>query len=393
MRKTLSALMLVSSFGFCLPQMAFAGEEEAAEHHRALEEMRRLSGRNAWSGVERNFQLILKLQDMGESPTAEDWMLGAQAARAMGNMTECRERLASSVRISPEREAVDLLSEIDRTYGLVDLAAEKGVDATLTPAAMPFVPDQRKAIESAQKAVKEDLSFEGLLPAGTYTYGGEEFVLNAGTEVVEIQLAALDGRDPTEPFSFLYVGPRLDLGAAFTVGGEPSVEAGVVSPPSFSGMGARLSAGVEMGLSPLLGLYAEVGYHGLTSSVDRADSELLEADGRAFSGHQLRTGFLSLGPTFRFDALWLNVGPTVSMGVAQSTNADESDRDNIMWVTSGPMATVGGQAGVSYSVMEVGRDLAAAVSLLGGAQHDSQRLYPWGQFAVTLGPVPRTVLP
>jgi len=191
MRKTLSALMLVSSFGFCLPQMAFAGEEEAAEHHRALEEMRRLSGRNAWSGVERNFQLILKLQDMGESPTAEDWMLGAQAARAMGNMTECRERLASSVRISPEREAVDLLSEIDRTYGLVDLAAEKGVDATLTPAAMPFVPDQRKAIESAQKAVKEDLSFEGLLPAGTYTYGGEEFVLNAGTEVVEIQLAAL----------------------------------------------------------------------------------------------------------------------------------------------------------------------------------------------------------
>jgi hypothetical protein len=91
--------------------------------------------------------------------------------------------------------------------------------------------------------------------------------------------------------------------------------------------------------------------------------------------------------------LWLNVGPTVSMGVAQSTNPEESDRDNIMWVTSGPMATVGAQAGVSYSVMEVGRDLAAAVSLLGGAQHDSQRLYPWAQFAVTLGPVPRTVLP
>jgi hypothetical protein len=308
-------------------------------------------------------------------------------------MTQCRDRLAESVRITPEREAVDLLSEIDRTYGLVNLSADKGVEAALAPAAMPFIPDQRKAIEAAQKEVAESLAFVGILPAGTYTFGAEEFVLSAGTEAVEIQLEALGGRDSSEPFSFLYVGPRLDLGAAFTAGGSPNVEAGVVSPPAFSGMGARLSAGVEMGLSPLMGLYAEVGYHGLTSSVDRSDKELLETDGRAYSGHQLRTGFLSLGPTLRFDALWLNVGPTVSMGVAQSTNPEESDRDNIMWVTSGPMATVGAQAGVSYSVMEVGRDLAAAVSVLGGAQHDSQRLYPWAQFAVTLGPVPRTVLP
>jgi len=391
MRKSLSTLMLVSTFGLCLPQISFAGEEEAAEHHRALEEMRRLSGRNAWTGVERNFQLLLKLEEKGEPLTAEDWMLGAQAARAMGNMTKCRDRLAASVRISPEREAVDLLSEIDRTYGLVNLVSDSGMDVVLSPAAMPFIPDQRKSIESAQAAVQESGSFEGLLPSGTYTFGAEEFVLSAGTAVVEIQLESLGGRDSSEPFSFLYVGPRMDLGAAFTAGGSPTVEAGVTSPPAFSGMGARVSAGVEMGLSQIMGLYAEVGYHGLTSAVNRADSDLLEEDGRAYSGHQLRTGFLSVGPTLRFSSLWLNLGPTVSMGVAQSTNTDESDRDNIMWVTSGPMATVGAQAGLSYPVMEVGTGLAAAVSLLGGAQHDSQRLYPWGQFAVTLGPVPRAV--
>jgi hypothetical protein len=88
----------------------------------------------------------------------------------------------------------------------------------------------------------------------------------------------------------------------------------------------------------------------------------------------------------------VNLGPTVSLGVAQATNDDESDKDNIMWVTEGPMATVGGQIGFSYAVMEVGTNLAAAVSLLGGAQHDSQRLYPWGQVALTLGPVVEKVV-
>ena len=81
------------------------------------------------------------------------------------------------------------------------------------------------------------------------------------------------------------------------------------------------------------------------------------------------------------------------MCIRDSTNTDEADRENIMWVTSGPMATVGGQASLSYAILEVGTDLAAAVSLLGGAQHDSQRLYPWGQVALTLGPVAQKGLP
>jgi len=391
MKHLLSAIILTSSLSFAGSNPAFGGEREAAEHQRYLEEMRKLSARNAWSGVERNFQLMLALEEQGEKLTDEDWLLGAQAARALGNMTACRERLASSVRLNPDREAVALLQEIDRTYGLVDLSSDKGLDPTLSPSMMPFIPDQKKAIENAQKQVEDTGSFEGILPAGTYTFGSEEFVLSAGTAVVEISLSALVGRDPSEPFSFLYVGPRVDLGGAYTLGGEPSVDAGVSSPPAFAGMGARASAGVEMGISPLIGLYAEVGYHGLTASVDRSDKAQLEAEGRAFSGHQLRTGFLSIGPTIRFDPVWINVGPTVSIGVAQATNTDEADRENIMWVTSGPMATVGGQVAVSYSILPMGRDLAAAVSLLGGAQHDSQRLYPWGQVALTLAPVPRKV--
>ena len=220
MQKSLSLLIALASFAAVVPETSYAGEREAAEHQRFLEEMRKLSARNAWTGVERNFQLLLKLQDEGEVLTAEDWMLGAQAARNLGNMTNCRERLAASVRIKPEREAVALLEEIDRSYGLVDLSADKGVDATLAPAAMPFIPDQRKAIELAQAQVVETGAFEGILPAGTYTYGSEEFLLSAGTAAVEIQLKALSGRSSSEPFSFLYVGPRLDLGGACTMAGE-----------------------------------------------------------------------------------------------------------------------------------------------------------------------------
>ena len=165
MHKSLSAMIAILSFTAFQPDLAFAGEQEAAEHQRYLEEMRKLSGRNAWTGVERNFKLLLKLQDDGEVLTAEDWLLGAQAARNLGNMTSCRERLAASVRIKPEREAVGLLEEIDRSYGVVELSSDKGLEAALAPAAMPFIPDQRKAIEYAQAQVAENGAFEGILEA------------------------------------------------------------------------------------------------------------------------------------------------------------------------------------------------------------------------------------
>ncbi|MEC7241188.1 MAG: hypothetical protein VXW32_08100, partial [Myxococcota bacterium] len=62
MRKSLSMLIALASFATVFPETSFAGEREAAEHQRFLEEMRKLSARNAWTGVERNFQLLLKLQ-------------------------------------------------------------------------------------------------------------------------------------------------------------------------------------------------------------------------------------------------------------------------------------------------------------------------------------------
>ena len=44
---------------------------------------------------------------------------------------------------------------------------------------MPFAPDQRAAIEFAQKALKKKATFKGWLPAGEYTLGSASFTVKA----------------------------------------------------------------------------------------------------------------------------------------------------------------------------------------------------------------------
>jgi len=363
-----------------------AGELESAEHHRLQEEMQRLSGRNAWSGVERGFQSLLELQEEGEELTAGDWAMGAQAARALGDITKCHYRLTMAVSMEGDRELVDLLSEIDTVYSTVRLSTDRTSAAELSPAMMPFVPDQRGAIELAQASITENRSFEGLLPAGNYTFGNESFVIVPGGPDIVIDVLVGPSGDGGG-LQFAYVGPRANLGAAFTQGGTPAVDTGVVSPPAFSGFGARAGVGVEVGMNESLGMFVEIGYHGLSSAVERSDSDLIASAGDAFSGNQLRTAYLALGSSYRLGDISLSGGLVVGAGVAQATNPDEAQVDELMWVTSGTMATAGAQAGLGYDVVSMGEGLRGALNLTGGAQHDSQRLYPWAQLAFAVGPV------
>jgi len=251
---------------------------------------------------------------------------------------------------------------------------------------MPFVPDQRGAIEIAQASILDERSFEGLLPAGTYTFGTETFVVVAGGPDIVIDVLVGPAGD-SDGLQFAYVGPRASVGAAFTQGGTPSVDPGVVSPPAFSGFGARAGVGVEVGMNESFGMFAEVGYHGLSSAVERSDSELIRTVGDAFSGNQLRTAYLAIGTTYRIAEISMSGGFVVGAGVAQATNPSEDEVDEMMWITSGTMATAGAQAGVGYDVMSMGEGLRGAVNLSGGAQHDSQRLFPWAQLSFSVGPV------
>ncbi len=248
---------------------------------------------------------------------------------------------------------------------------------------MPFVPDQRKAIEVARTQLSETGKFDGLLPKGAYSLGEEQFVVEPGATPVRVYIEAPPSKSKQAlmDFSFAYVGPRVDLGPGYTRGSDPGDPN---APGAFGGVGARLGVGLEVGINEKIGAYAEVGYQGLRARADTYRDQLEDLE--YYGGHQLRLGWFSIGPTYRTGDIWASAGLTIGAGVAQVVDDDAGEGENILWNTSGPMLTGGGQASVSYGVYDVGSSLTLAVSVLGGVQNDSQRWYPWANLALTLAP-------
>lgn len=174
--------------GLTLAQPALAGNEQevAAETKRLKEQLRAYTERTAWPGVERVFQQIEALED--PPITLDDWFLGAQAARALGDATSCQRRLLAGF-FQAERGLTDgqsmdpmafqWLGELDTTYGLVRIKAK--VDGTLEPVVPPFESDRRAAIAFVDARLDEVGEFEGLLPIGEYTYGNHTFTVRQGT--------------------------------------------------------------------------------------------------------------------------------------------------------------------------------------------------------------------
>ncbi len=369
-----------------LQPAALAGTVEAAEHQRLQEEMQKLATRNAWTGVERNFEALLELEAKGEALEFDDYYLAAQAAQAMGDMTACRNRLELAQRLEPSDEVDNWLANINLNYSFVKISFERSVkEHALAREAMPFAPEQRKTIEVAQVRLEENRAYDGLLPVGE--------------SKVTIHLtpdAAVSTRS-SEGFSFSYVGPRAQLGPSYTVAGSPDA---TQAPPSFSGLGARAGAGLEVGLGIRFGAMVEVGYH-----------NLINPDSDTGYGDNLHLGYGLIGPAYRAGDFWLSLGGIFAVGVSKasgingldSVNSDcpfgtdnpdcawvasvpEEDRDAYPW--AGNVRSAGAQASVSYALLDIGKSLAGAASLQGGFLSDGSRSYPWGQLAFTIAPVP-----
>ena len=135
-----------------------------AEYVRLSHDLKRLASRNAWSGVESKFQLIL---ETGVTPSWDDYISAAHAARTTGDVIAVRDRLLAANIIQESKEVHDWLWTIDNEYGQTQLAADKKY-AQLDVAVMPFNPDQVAAIKYAQSSLEEGGIFEGYLPAGDY---------------------------------------------------------------------------------------------------------------------------------------------------------------------------------------------------------------------------------
>jgi len=188
--------VLISLF-FLSPNPVFAGEEtdggefpaetessKRAEYVRLANEMARLASRNAWTGVER---LYLTISELGMEMAFEDYVSGAHAARAFGNITAVKARLSEATAVREEDEITDWLFEIDGSYGRVFISGDKG-KVELSIEKLPFNPDQRKAIEYAKLRVEETGTYDGLLPAGDYVFGPHTLEVIPRVQSIRIDL-------------------------------------------------------------------------------------------------------------------------------------------------------------------------------------------------------------
>jgi hypothetical protein len=178
------AICAIALFGVASPlHDARASSDDQrleAEHARISDEMERLADRKVWSGVDR---LYRKLEPLGVEPTLEDYMLGAYAARELGQVLSVQERLKSAARVHQSKDIVEWLWKIDNTYGRVELVSVPPRSTTFEAGVMPFDPDQRKAVEAAIQSVADDGMFVGMLPVGEFTFSGQAFKVEPGLSV------------------------------------------------------------------------------------------------------------------------------------------------------------------------------------------------------------------
>jgi hypothetical protein len=133
-------------------------------YNQKLGEMRKLSERNTWNGVEAAYQEILALRNV--QIEAEVYWIAAQAARAQGNALEVYNRIQLVLKNPGDyrQKAQDWLNDLGTKYGCVEISLPKKGSHTLTPSTNPFAPDQRSAITFAQTQLAETGGFKGLLP-------------------------------------------------------------------------------------------------------------------------------------------------------------------------------------------------------------------------------------
>lgn len=406
-----------------LPAWAGGNQESEAEHTRLAEEMRRLAGRNAWRGVEANYYQMLELAKKGVVLTYDDHLFGAQAARDAGKITQVYERLERAKNVDPTKEVLDWMTDIDASYGRVELVRDERFvgDSTLTVAELPFAPDQRSAIGTAQSEAVQTGGYVGLLPFGKYGYGGQEFEVKPGGAVVKITLAPAvastkkgekgpKGEKADKPAAKRRDGFRFDLGPMYTAVGESSAPG--VHPEPYGGMGLRAGLGWEVELSRNIGLLAEAGYHGMLTGASveatsaNAGTDLTanpQVDG---SKDSLTLFYLWGGASYWIGNLAIMAGPSWAGGTAKTTglvaNCDDATAPGCDTVASGAsdswkqvspvnagfVKTGGLTAGAFYGFSKVPgmRTARLGVSLYGGAQSDLAILYPWAQFAISIAP-------
>ncbi|MEZ4240118.1 MAG: hypothetical protein R3F59_29000 [Myxococcota bacterium] len=282
----LAALSLAAALA---PSVALACD--TGEKLRLSDEQKKLAARNAWAGVERQYEL---LQDTKCELSYDNFFLGAESARMLGKVYEQYERLRQALEVAPATDdngndpkpgLVDSLSGIESNYARVEIRGDARRRPVLSRPEMPFAPDQRKAVEWAQTYVAETGSFKGMLPFGKYVVGDVDFELAASPDWKIVEVGRGKGGTSTEEVTIAdqvggttvqgavrYASLVATAGPAYFL--SPTTKKPVLlksdgghafEPADVAVSGFAVELGGELGLTydePALGLAATLGYQG-----------------------------------------------------------------------------------------------------------------------------------
>ena len=385
------------------PRFAGAADDRVAleaEHTRLSEEMRMLASRNAWRGVEDSYGKLEALHDRGVELSVDDVWFGAQAARSLGDLSTAYTRLKTAQSLG-SNEAIDQwVADIESSYGPVELSVDSHYEGSfaLVPAEMPFDPEGRGAIESAQKSIADTRAYSGLLPLGRYELGDRSFEVGADGTIASVALLGRGSTPPDERVAPV-AGPRAVLGVGITDVGDSTDDS--LQPLGFLGGSVRLGVGAELEIAKGLGWFAEAGYHGTVSTPKDENGDPLAArDSVGLRPNVLHLGYGWTGIVVRVGDVALSIGPTIAIGGGGITGvADgcttgcagfgDADSEALAYQRlSGTVSAAGGSIGALWQFMDVGR-MAGGLDLVSGVYYDGARTYGWATVAYGIAPAAR----
>lgn len=169
-----------------------SAEQLAAQQVQLQEKMEKLAARNAWNGVE---DAWIDLEVLKRDVEPKYLLIAADAARNRGDVWSAYQRMLRVLHTLPEDSTAHEQMRLFREgFGRVTVRRVELTPIELVPAAVPFDPVQRHAIDFASAQLKSTGGFDGMLPAGDYQLGPHAFTIVAGLEPVIVQRVAGDGQ-------------------------------------------------------------------------------------------------------------------------------------------------------------------------------------------------------